>query len=70
MAHAFITDAVDCVVVLRQVHSLSLPRRILHTTRSSASYFKLQYLFFSLRSSSRCLRILPLPPFTVPRLFL
>ena len=46
--------------VLRQVHS-PLPKPVLHTVRSSVSYFNFQYPLFSLRSSSSCLRFLGLP---------
>ena len=34
-----------------------LPRRVLHTLRSSVSSFNFQYPIFSLRSSSSCLRL-------------
>jgi hypothetical protein len=37
---------------------MSLPNRVLHTLRSSASSFSLQYLLVSLRSSSSCLLLL------------
>jgi hypothetical protein len=37
---------------------------VLHTVQSSATSFKVQYPLVSSRSSSRCLRLLPLPPFT------
>jgi len=35
------------------------PKRVLHRMRASASALKLQYLLFSLRSSSSCLCLLP-----------
>ena len=39
-----------------------LPKRVLHRVRSNASSFNFQYLIFPLRSSSRCLRLLPRLP--------
>ena len=39
-----------------------LPKRVLHKVRSSASSFNFQYLRFSLRSSSSCLRLIPRLP--------
>jgi hypothetical protein len=39
-----------------------LLKRVLHRVRSSASSFNFQYLLFSLRSSSSCLRLLPRLP--------
>ena len=39
----------------------SLPKRVLHSVRSSAS-FKFQYPLSSVRSSSSCLGLLPLLP--------
>jgi hypothetical protein len=39
-----------------------LPERFLHSVRSSASSLNFQYLLFSLRSSSSCLRLLPCFP--------
>jgi hypothetical protein len=41
-----------------------LPKRVLHRVRSSASYFSFQYLLVPLRSSSRCLHLLPRLPVT------
>ena len=41
-----------------------LPKRVLHTVRPSAASFNLQYPHVFLRSSNRCLRILPRPPAT------
>jgi len=41
-----------------------VPKPVLHTVRSSASFFNLQYPVFSWRSSGRCLRILHLLPVT------
>jgi hypothetical protein len=41
-----------------------LPMRNLYRVRCSASFFNLQYPRLSLRSSSRCLRLLPCIPFT------
>ena len=45
-----------------------LPQRVLHTLRSSTSYYSSQYPLFSFMSSSSCSRILPrLPlPSTLP----
>jgi len=37
------------------------PQRVLHTVRSIASSFSLRYPLVSLRSSSSCLHLLPLP---------
>jgi hypothetical protein len=39
-----------------------LPKLVLHRVRSSASSFNFQYLLFSLRSFSSCLRLLPCLP--------
>ena len=36
-----------------------LPKPVLHSVRSSASSFRLQYLLLTLKSSSSCLRLLP-----------
>jgi len=36
-----------------------LPKRVLHTVRSSASAFYLEYPLASVRSPSSCLRLLP-----------
>jgi predicted CDP-diglyceride synthetase/phosphatidate cytidylyltransferase len=36
-----------------------IPKRVLHRVRSSASSFNIQYIFFSLKSSNSCLRLLP-----------
>jgi len=44
--------------------SQPLPKPVLHTLRSSASSFNLQYPFFSLRSFTRCLILLPRLPVT------
>jgi hypothetical protein len=41
-----------------------LPHRVLHTVRSRASSFNLQYPLISLRSPSSCLRLLPRRPVT------
>jgi hypothetical protein len=43
---------------------LPLPKRFLHTVRSSPSSFNFQYPLFSLRSSSSCLRLIPRIPLT------
>jgi hypothetical protein len=54
----FIHSFIHSVVCLT-TGPLPLPKRLLHRVRSSASSFNFQYLFFSLRSSSSCLRLLP-----------
>jgi hypothetical protein len=43
---------------LRQVHDF-LPKRVLHTVRSSASSFSIQYTLSPLSASSSCLPLLP-----------
>ena len=42
----------------------SLPKRVLHSVRSKASFLNLQYPLFSLRSSSSCLHLLSRLPIT------
>jgi hypothetical protein len=60
----------ECVTMHTFIHSVvclttgpqPLPKRVLHRVRSNASSFNLQYLLFSLRSSSSFLRLLPRLP--------
>ena len=49
----------------------SLPKRVLHRERSSASSFSFRYPLFSLRSSSSSLRLIPRRPVTsiLPSIF-
>ena len=47
-----------------------LSKRVLHGMGSSASFFKCQYPFFALRSSSSCLPLLPRLLVTYPSLYL
>jgi hypothetical protein len=46
-------------VVCLTIGPYPLPKRVLHRVRTRASSFNFQYLLFSLRSSSSCLRLLP-----------
>ena len=54
-------------VVCRTTGPQPVPLRVLSRVRSSALSFTLQYPLFSVRSSSRCLRLLPL--LLVPSIF-
>jgi hypothetical protein len=59
--HSFIHSAV-CLTPSAQ----PLSKPVLHTVRSTASSFDVQYLLFSIRSPSSCLRLLPhLPVFVI-----
>ena len=55
-----LTDTVVCLATGPQL----LPKRVLHSKRSSASSFNFWYPLFSLRSSSSCLRLLARLPVT------
>jgi hypothetical protein len=55
--HSFIHSFIHSAVSYKP-----LPKRLLHTVRSSASSFNFQCLLSSLRSSSSCLRLLPRLP--------
>jgi hypothetical protein len=58
-AHTFIHSAV-CLMTGPQ----PLPKRVLHSVRSTVSSFNFQYPLISLRSSSSCLCLLPRLPIT------
>jgi hypothetical protein len=56
---SFIYSSIHCLTT----GLYRLPNRVLHTVRSSASYYIFLHPFVSLRSSSSCLRLLSrLPP--------
>jgi len=59
--HSFIRSFIHSAICLTRGPQ-PLPKPVLHTVRSSASSFNLQYPIFSLRSSSSCLRLLPRLP--------
>jgi hypothetical protein len=48
--------------VCRTTGALPLPKRVIQTQQSSASFFKFQDILVSLRSSSSCLCLLPRLP--------
>jgi hypothetical protein len=57
-------------VVCRTVGPQLRLKRFLHTVKTSASFFNFQYPFASVKSSSSCLRLLPLLPITyIPLIF-
>ena len=55
--HSFIHSFLQFVVCL-VIGPYTLPKRVFHRVRSSASSCKFQYTLVSLRSSSSCLRLL------------
>ena len=61
--HSFIIHSIHSAVCLT-TGPYPLTKPVLHTVRSSASSFNFQWPFFSLRSSSDCLHLLPRLPAT------
>ena len=63
VAHSFIHSFIHSVVFLT-ADPQPLPKRVLHSVRSSAFFFNFQYSLFSFMSFSSCLRLLPHFPVT------